>query len=135
MSPWVDLIKLFWRKFTYSFCKLYYFIKISYICCISMKRSSLQKWVSKFMPKEFYEIDPLTKFTPKFFYDIGPEHVSLPICRMGAMTLCIMAFSFTTLSKMTFSRTINKIWYSAQMTFSMTIKCDTQHNDMQYDNC
>ncbi len=31
---------------------------MSYICCISMKRSSLQKRVSKFIPKTFYEIDP-----------------------------------------------------------------------------
>jgi hypothetical protein len=55
-QPRVDLIKLFWRKFTYSFCKLDLFIEIQQIQLIFIKWS-LQK-VSKFMPKKFYEIDP-----------------------------------------------------------------------------
>ncbi len=62
----VDLIKLFWYKFTYSFCKLYNFIKMCYICCISIKSFSLQKRVSKFMPKKFYEIDPWSQKKLKF---------------------------------------------------------------------
>jgi hypothetical protein len=54
----VNLIKLCWHKFTHAFCKLDYFINISNMRCIAMKRSSLQKGVSKFNPKRFYEIDP-----------------------------------------------------------------------------
>ncbi len=39
------------------FCKLDRFINISNIHFIAMKCSSLQKRVSKFTPKMFYEID------------------------------------------------------------------------------
>ncbi len=58
LEPGADLIKRFWHKFTSTFCKLNIFkamqqTKISYI-----KWSSLQKSVSKFTPKQFYEIDP-----------------------------------------------------------------------------
>ncbi len=58
MIPGVNLVNLFWHKFTRTFCKLVHFITISNICCIVMKRYSLQKRVSKFMSKKFYEIDP-----------------------------------------------------------------------------
>jgi hypothetical protein len=34
------------------FCRLDHFININNICCIAMKRSSLQNRVSKFMPKK-----------------------------------------------------------------------------------
>ncbi len=40
---WVNLIKLLWCKSTHIFSKPDHFVKISYICCISTKRSSLQK--------------------------------------------------------------------------------------------
>jgi hypothetical protein len=59
--PGVNLIKLFWRKFTHAFCKLDHFKNESNICCIAMKRFSLQQIVSKFTPKEFYEIGPSNK--------------------------------------------------------------------------
>jgi hypothetical protein len=35
--------KLFWHKFNRTVCKRDHFINISNICCIAMKRSSLQK--------------------------------------------------------------------------------------------
>ncbi len=35
-------------------------INISNICCIVMKKSSLQQRVSKFTPNKFYEINPST---------------------------------------------------------------------------
>ncbi len=56
-SPRVNLIKVFWSKITHTFCKLDHFINISNICCIGMKRSSLQNRLRKFTPKKFYEID------------------------------------------------------------------------------
>ncbi len=52
----LGLIKLFWRKFIHTFCKLDHFIKNCKICNI-MKRHTLQKRVSKFVPIKFYEID------------------------------------------------------------------------------
>ncbi len=66
-----DLIKLFWCKFAYSFCTLYLFIPMQQILLLFIKRSSLQKSVSKFTPKKFYEIDtcgePLTSIIFKLF--------------------------------------------------------------------
>ncbi len=50
--PGVNIIKLFWNKFTHTLCKLDNFINIHIICFIAMKR------VSKLLPKKFYEIDP-----------------------------------------------------------------------------
>ncbi len=47
----IDLIKLFWH--TQIFYKLDNFTNKNNICCIAMKRSSLQKRVSKFTPKKF----------------------------------------------------------------------------------
>jgi len=57
-EPGTDLIKRFWLETYILFCKLNIFkamqqAKISYI-----KRPSLQKSVSKFTPKQFYEIYP-----------------------------------------------------------------------------
>jgi hypothetical protein len=57
LEPGTDLIKRFWLETYILFCKLNIFkamqqAKISYI-----KRPSLQKSVSKFTPKQFYEID------------------------------------------------------------------------------
>jgi len=51
-------MKLFWYKFNNTFYKPNHFINLSNICCIAMKRSSLQKELSKVMPKKFYKIDP-----------------------------------------------------------------------------
>ncbi len=56
--PVVNLIKHFWHEFTYSFCMLDHFIKICNICCTAMKRSSLQKRVSKFTLKSFMRSTP-----------------------------------------------------------------------------
>jgi hypothetical protein len=56
-QPGVDLIKQFSSKFSHTFCKLDRFININNIYSIAMKWSSLQKRVSKFTPKMFYEID------------------------------------------------------------------------------
>jgi hypothetical protein len=58
-----DLIKLFLFNFTHTSHKLDHFMNANNICCIVMKRSSLQDRVSKLMRKKFYEIDPrlLTK--------------------------------------------------------------------------
>jgi hypothetical protein len=53
----VDLIKLFRRKFTHTFCKLDWFINAYNNCPSAVKRSSLQTRVSKLTPKKFYEID------------------------------------------------------------------------------
>jgi hypothetical protein len=47
----VNHIKLFWHKFTYSFCELDVFIAMQQILCTIIKRSSFQKSVSKFTPK------------------------------------------------------------------------------------
>ncbi len=58
LFPRVNLIKLFWLKFTHTFCKLDRFINRSNTSCIALKRSSLQKRVSNFTPKKWYEIDP-----------------------------------------------------------------------------
>jgi hypothetical protein len=54
----VNLLKLIGLNLLNTFCKLNYFTNISYICCITMKRCSLQQRVSKFATKMFYEIDP-----------------------------------------------------------------------------
>ncbi len=53
-----SVMKLFWHTFTLLFCKLDHLINICNICCIAMKRSSLNKGVSKFMPKMFDENKP-----------------------------------------------------------------------------
>jgi hypothetical protein len=57
-APGVDLVKLFYSKFTSTFCKLDHFINLSNIYDILMKSSSLQNRVIKFTAKKFYEIDP-----------------------------------------------------------------------------
>ncbi len=53
-----DLIKLFWNKFTHTFCNLDHFIYAQFICGTATKISGLQKNVIKFMAKKFYEIGP-----------------------------------------------------------------------------
>jgi hypothetical protein len=55
---YLNLIKLFWSKFTHSFCKQDTFINISHIHGIDMNRSSLQNRVSKFIPKIFMRLTP-----------------------------------------------------------------------------
>jgi len=55
--PRVDQIKLFWCKFTYSLFKAVSF-RVTMIINAVIKWSSLQKSVSLFMPKKFYEINP-----------------------------------------------------------------------------
>ncbi len=63
-KPWVDLIKLFWHKFTYSFLQARDIFKaLQQIVLSFIKWSSLQKGVSKFRPKKFNEIDPRAKFS------------------------------------------------------------------------
>jgi len=54
----VDLIKLFWCKFTYSSLKAASFHKTEKVMRVSIKWSNLQKSLSKFTPKKYYEIDP-----------------------------------------------------------------------------
>ncbi len=51
------IINLFCCKFTYSFCKLDLFIAMQQILLMVIKWSNLQKSLSKFTPKKFYEID------------------------------------------------------------------------------
>jgi hypothetical protein len=53
----VNLIKLFWHKFTHIFCKLDRFINANNKWLSAVKRSGLQTKVSKFTPKNFCEID------------------------------------------------------------------------------
>ncbi len=53
----VNLIKLFWCKFAHTFQKAISF-QSRKIMVTLLKWSSLQKGVSKFTPKKFYEIDP-----------------------------------------------------------------------------
>jgi len=96
-DPGVNLIKLFWSKFTHTFCKLDHFIKATIIFCAVkryrflewfyslsfesyifsqqriimvtlIKWSSLPKHVSIFTPKKFYEIDPCSVQLLFFFY-------------------------------------------------------------------
>ncbi len=55
----VELINIFWLKFNDIFCKLYHFIQISKICCIDMKRFSLQNEINlsvfgKFQPRPMF---------------------------------------------------------------------------------
>jgi hypothetical protein len=50
-APEVDLIKLFWPKFTCSFCKLDLFIVMQQTLLIFIKWSSLPKSASKLTPK------------------------------------------------------------------------------------
>jgi hypothetical protein len=47
--------------FILLFCELDHFINVSDICCIAMKRSSLQERVRKLRRKKFCEIDPRNK--------------------------------------------------------------------------
>jgi hypothetical protein len=54
-APGVDLIKKFWCKFIYSFCRLDLFISIQKIL-LFIKWLSFQKSVSKFTLKRFHEI-------------------------------------------------------------------------------
>ncbi len=63
----VNLIKLFWRKFNHTFCKIDHFMNICNICSIAKKRSSLQKRVSKFKPKNsFLRLTPGLDVTKLF---------------------------------------------------------------------
>ncbi len=55
---WVILIKLFWCRFTHSVLKATSFHKTEKMMVTLIKWSSLQKIVSKIMPKMFYEIEP-----------------------------------------------------------------------------
>jgi hypothetical protein len=58
-STGVNLIKPFWSIFTHSFCKLDLFLAMKKkILLTIIKWSTLEKCVSKFAPKLFYEIDP-----------------------------------------------------------------------------
>jgi hypothetical protein len=56
--PGVKLSKQFWRIITHTFCKLDHFINVSNICCIAMKRCSLQNRASKLTPKSFMRSTP-----------------------------------------------------------------------------
>ncbi len=42
-DPGANLIKLFWSKFTHTFCKLYHFIKVTIIFC-AVKRYRFLEW-------------------------------------------------------------------------------------------
>ncbi len=56
----VDVIKLFGENLNTLFRKLDRFTVMQQILLMFIKWSSLQKSLSKFMPKYFYEIDPWT---------------------------------------------------------------------------
>jgi hypothetical protein len=102
-KPGVDLIKLFWLNFTYSFWKLDLFIEMQQIYLIFIKWYSLQKRVSKFTPKKFYEIDP------RLFNSVKHYHPSLIIgslvgaCLSGAFLYSTWLSRILSLS----SKTIN----------------------------
>jgi hypothetical protein len=52
----VDLIKLFWHKFTNNFCSLDRLLNVNNFCCTKQKRYSFKKeWVN--LQKKFHEID------------------------------------------------------------------------------
>ncbi len=53
-----NLIKLFWHKFTQVIFKLDLIIVIPQISLMFIKWSGEQKSLSKFAPKQIYEIDP-----------------------------------------------------------------------------
>jgi len=72
LAPGVDLIKLFWYNFNQSFCKLDLFIAMQQIMFMLINWSRLQKSVSKFMTKLFYEIDPRARCY-KTFTDVIHE--------------------------------------------------------------
>ncbi len=65
-TPGVNLLKLFWCKFTLMFCKLDYFMNTKNIFCIGMKRSSFEK-ECEFMPKRSNEIDSLGLYYQNFY--------------------------------------------------------------------
>jgi hypothetical protein len=54
-GPWSQS-KTFWIKFTHSFYKGDYLIKMNTICGIALKQHSLQIGVGKYMAKKFYKI-------------------------------------------------------------------------------
>ncbi len=53
----VNLIKLFWRRFTHIFCKLDRFINANNKWLSAVKRSGLQTKASKYTPKMFCDIN------------------------------------------------------------------------------
>jgi hypothetical protein len=54
--PEVDLIKLFWHKFTHTFCRLHNYINI--IIIFVLKKDKAFKKVTKFMPKSYIRLTP-----------------------------------------------------------------------------
>ncbi len=76
-APRVNIVKLFWHKFTHTFCKLGHFINASNACCIAMKRSSFVRIVSSFTPKKFYVIGFGAVFTtPHFLCNLRMGQIS-----------------------------------------------------------
>jgi hypothetical protein len=53
LAPGVDLIKLFRPKFTHTLFKLDRFINMPNICCVAMKRPSLDKHKGSLHQKSF----------------------------------------------------------------------------------
>jgi hypothetical protein len=88
-TPGVHLIKLFWHRITHTFWKLDYLIKISTICCIAMKGSSIQERICKFTTKKFYEIDPGGLFYKTFlrspFTDICNKLECLSLASLSSL--------------------------------------------------
>ncbi len=58
LTPGVNLIKLFWHKFTYSNLKARVFHIMAEILLTFIKGSNLQKRLSKITPKSFMRSTP-----------------------------------------------------------------------------
>ncbi len=79
LTPGVNFMKLFWHKFTYTFCKLDHFINVNNICHKTMKRSRFSKIVSKSKAQKFYEIYPYLVLVPPRSQGKGSLLLSLPM--------------------------------------------------------
>jgi hypothetical protein len=68
LTPGVNLIKILAVNLLTLFCKLDLFIPMLQIWLVFIKWSSLQKSVSNFTPKYFYEIDPWFQCSKTFLW-------------------------------------------------------------------
>jgi hypothetical protein len=88
-------IKLSWRTFTHTFCKLDHFIKSSNICFITEKRSSLQKDLVK--QKSFMRLPPVYFDYSSYFLSLLCFEDKLNLGRACKHNLrkCIQLHAFT----------------------------------------
>ncbi len=88
----VDLIKLFWRKFSHIFFKLNHFINANNNCLGEEERSSLPTQLSKFMPKSSMRSTPagwqVLLFSPRLGCEPGTflflSYLAIPLSYSGS---------------------------------------------------